>query len=169
MRANISTVQQNRVKVMNTVCLVMIGISYYILQKYCMSFVKILKILSLSSNYSISFYFCSQPQKDGDLSISVIAELFFFFSPFLYLRETEKMNCIKGTSLLSPIVVVLETCLHVRANWELLRNTQAWMHFQTLLQQWSLGKSVGNGRPGNSRSTDSSLVPCRCYIYNYVH
>lgn len=136
-----------------------------------MSFVKKLKILSLSMHptaitHNISFYFCSSPERWWSFNFSNSWTLFFFF---WYLREREKMNCIKRTSRLCPIVVVLETCLHVKVNWELLRNAQAWMHFQTLLRQWSLGKCVGNGFPGNSRSTDSSLVPCRCYIYNYVH
>lgn len=67
MRANISMVQQNGVKVMNTVCLVMIGISYYILQKYCMSFVKILKIISLSMHHTeitvSAFTFAASPRK----------------------------------------------------------------------------------------------------------
>lgn len=138
-----------------------------------MSFVKKLKIVFLSMHHtaimhSISFYFCSSPERWWSFNFSNSWTLFFFF--FLwYLREREKMNCIKGTSLLSPLVVVLETCLHIRANWELLRNTQARMHFQTLLYQWSLDKHVGNGFPGNSRSTDPSLVPCKCYICNYVH
>lgn len=39
------------------------------------------------------------------------------------------INCIKGIYLLSPIPVVFETCLHIRTNWKLSRNTHVWMHF----------------------------------------